>query len=167
MLDVLARQPQLAEDYLDAGGGSPLREAVFRESLRLHPSALAVLRHLREPLRVGEFELPAGVNTMIPLPLILRDSRFFERPDTFQPGRWLGAGEPPSVFLPFGGGARRCLGEALARAEAATVIPTVLRALRLMTLWPRRERMVLRGTALVPHRSVPVLVSDLQPKDRR
>jgi hypothetical protein len=28
----------------------------------------------------------------------------------------------------------------------------------LTPLWPRRERMVLRGTVLVPHRSVPVLV---------
>lgn len=160
MLDVLARHPQLADDYLAAGAGSPLREAVFDESLRLRPSALAVLRRLREPMRVGEYELPAGTNAMVPLPLILRDRHFFVRPDTFRPGRWLGAGEPPPVFLPFGGGARRCLGEALARAEAATIVPAVLRGLRLRPLWPRRERMVLRGTALVPHRSVPMLVSD-------
>lgn len=160
VLDVLARHPRLAEDYLAAGVGSPLRDAVFHESLRLRPSALAVLRRLREPLRIGQHELPVGTNTMVPLPLILRDPRFFERPDTFRPGRWLGAGEPPPVFLPFGGGARLCLGEALARAEAATVVPAVLRALRLTPLWPRRERMVLRGTALVPHRSVPVLASD-------
>ena len=160
MLDALARHPELAEDYLAAGPGSPLREAVLHESLRLRPSALAILRRLREPMRIGAYELPAGTNTMVPLPLILRDARFFEHPDAFQPGRWLGAGEPPPVFLPFGGGARRCLGEALARAEAATIVPRVLRALRLKPLWPRRERMVLRGTALVPHRSVPTLVSD-------
>jgi cytochrome P450 len=160
MLDVLARHPRLAEDYLAAGAGSPLREAVFHESLRLRPSALAMLRCLREPMRVGEFELPAGTNTMVPLPLVLRDPRFFEHPGSFRPGRWLGAGGPPPVFLPFGGGARRCLGEALARAEAATIVPAVLRALRLRPLWPRRERMVLRGTALVPHRSVPALASD-------
>jgi cytochrome P450 len=165
MLDVLARHPPLAEDYLAAGAGSPLREAVFHESLRLRPSALGVLRRLREPIQIGEYELPAGTNTMVPLPLVLRDPRFFDRPDAFQPGRWLGAGEPPPVFFPFGGGARRCLGEALARAEAATIVPTVLRAVRLRPLWPRRERMVLRGTALVPHRSVSALVFDSQPKD--
>jgi len=159
MFDVLARHPELAEDYLAAGEGSPLREAVLSESLRLRPSALAVLRRLREPLRAGEFELPAGTTTMVPLPLVHRDPRFFVRPETFRPGRWLGAGEPPPVFLPFGGGARRCLGEALARTEAAAVVPAVLRELRLRPLWPRRERMVMRGTALVPHRSVPVLAS--------
>jgi cytochrome P450 len=160
MLDSLARHPELAEDYLAAATGSPLREAVLSESLRLRPSALAVLRRLREPLRIGEFELPAGTNTMVPLPLIHRDPRFFERPDAFRPQRWLNAGEPPPVYRPFGGGARRCLGEALARSEAAVVVPAVLRELRLRPLWPRRERMVMRGTALVPHRSVPVLVSD-------
>jgi hypothetical protein len=160
MLDVLARHPEMAADYLEAGPGSPLREAVLSESLRLRPSALAVLRRLREPMRIGEYELPAGTNTMVPLPLIHRDPHFFERPEIFQPERWLGAEAPPPVYLPFGGGARRCLGEALARAEAAAIVPTVLRALRLVPLWPRRERMVLRGTVLVPHRSVPVLASD-------
>jgi len=160
MLDALARHPELAADYLAAGNGSPLRDAVLWESLRMRPSALAVLRHLREPLRIGEYELPAGTSTMVPLPLIHRDPHFFERPDSFRPERWLGAGKPPPVYLPFGGGARRCLGEALARSEAAVIVPTVLRALRLKPLWPRRERMVLRGTALVPHRSVPVLAAD-------
>jgi cytochrome P450 family 135 len=160
LLDVLARHPELAADYLAAGPGSPLREAVLRESLRLRPSASSILRRLREPLRVGEYELPAGTSTMVPLPLVHRDPRFFERPEAFRPERWLGAGEPPPVFLPFGGGARRCLGEALARAEVAAIVPTLLRALRLTPLWPRRERMVLRGTVLAPHRSAPVLVSD-------
>jgi cytochrome P450 len=160
LLDVLARHPELAADYLAAGAGSPLREAVLRESLRLRPSSSALLRRLREPLRVGEYELPAGTNTMVPLPLVHRDPRFFERPETFWPERWLPIEEPPPVFLPFGGGVRRCLGEALALAEVAAIVPAVLRALRLTPLWPRRERMVLRGTVLVPHRSVPALASD-------
>jgi cytochrome P450 len=166
MLDVLVRHPELAADYLAAGPGSPLRNAVLSESLRVRPSALAVLRRLREPMRAGEYELASGTNVMVPLPLIHRDPRFFERPEAFRPERWLGAEEPPPVYLPFGGGARRCLGEALARAEAATIVPTVLRALRLTPLWPRRERMVLRGTVLVPHHSLPVLALDRTRFDR-
>jgi len=35
----------------------------------------------------------------------------------------------------------------------------VLAAARLRPLWPRGERMVQRGTVLVPHRSTPVVVS--------
>jgi cytochrome P450 family 135 len=161
-LDGLARHPELAEDYLAAAAGEPLREAVLWETLRLRPSALAVLRRLREPMRVGEYELPAATNTMVPLPLIQRDPLFFERPESFRPRRWLSGEAPPSVYLPFGGGRRRCLGEALARAEVAAIVPTALRTLRFKPLWPRRERMVLRGTVLVPHRGVPVLATEVR-----
>jgi cytochrome P450 len=148
MLDALARHPKLAGDYLEAGPGSPLREAVLSESLRLRPSALAVLRRLREPMRVGEYELAPGTNSMVPLPLIHRDPRFFERPEVFRPERWFAADAAPPVYLPFGGGARRCLGEALARAEAAAIVPTVLRALRLVAaLAPSRAHGAARHRA--------------------
>jgi cytochrome P450 family 135 len=56
------------------------------------------------------------------------------------------------TFIPFGGGDRRCLGEALFRTYVDAIVPTVLRSLRLSPAWPAPERMVLRGTILVPHR---------------
>lgn len=160
LLDVLARHPRLAADYLEAGPESSLRAAVLAESLRLRPSALAVVRRLREPMRIGDYELPSGTNTMVPLPLIHRDPRSFEQPERFRPQRWLERGQPPALFLPFGGGARRCIGEPLARAEVKLIVPHALRALSLRPLEPRRERMVLRATVLVPEHSSPMIVRD-------
>jgi cytochrome P450 family 135 len=156
-LDRLARHPQLAADYLAAGHGSPLRDAVLSETLRMRPSALASLRKLREPLSVGGHELPAGTATMVPLPLVHRDPRVFPDHDSFRPQRWLTLEQTPPTYLPFGGGVRRCIGEALARAEVAAIVPAVLAAVQLTPLWPRAERMVLRGTVLVPHRSAPMI----------
>jgi cytochrome P450 family 135 len=158
MLDRLARHPALAADYLAAGDGSPLREAVLTESLRLRPSALAVLRRLTRPLDAGGHALGAGDNALLPLPLLHRDPARYEDPDVFRPARWLGDAVPPPTFLPFGAGARGCLGEPLARAEGAAIVPAVLEAVELRPLWPRTERMVLRGTVLAPHRSLPVVV---------
>jgi cytochrome P450 len=56
------------------------------------------------------------------------------------------------LFLPFGGGGRGCLGEALFRTYVRAIVPIVLRSLPLTPVWPVPERMVLRGTILVPHR---------------
>jgi cytochrome P450 family 135 len=91
---------------------------------------------------------------MVPIPLLHRDARAFPEPDAFRPQRWL-AEAPPGPYLPFGGGARRCLGEHLALAYVDALVRPVLRRVALQPLWPRPER-ILRGTILVPKRSAPM-----------
>jgi cytochrome P450 len=56
---------------------------------------------------------------------------------------------------------RGCIGEPLARAELRIVVPAVLAHLRVRAGWPRPERMVLRGTVLVPHRGAVVRATPL------
>jgi cytochrome P450 family 135 len=151
VLDRLGRSPELAERY---AARDDARAAIVRETLRLHPAAIAGLRRLTGPRAVAGHRLPAGVVVMVPIPLVHRDPVAWPEPDAFRLERWAAAGEPPpDVFLPFGDGARRCLGEHLARAYLDFVVPAILWRLRLRPLWPRPERMVLRGTILVPHRS--------------
>jgi hypothetical protein len=48
-----------------------------------------------------------------------------------------------------------CLGEHLAKAYVDALERPIRRRIRLRPLWPSTERMVLRGTILVPHRSAP------------
>lgn len=158
ILDRLAREPELAEDFL-ADPRSERSEAIVRETLRLRPPASGSLRKLLAPMRVGERELPADATVLAPTSLVHRDPRGFLDPDRFEPERWL-AGSPPSwPFFPFGGGARRCVGEALAQAEIETVVPAVLRTLKLTPGAPEPERMVQRATVLVPRRSLMVRAS--------
>jgi cytochrome P450 len=151
VLDRLARAPELAARY-----GAD-RDAIVSETLRLHPPAVAGLRRLAEPRAVAGHRLPAGVVTMVPIPLLHRDARLFSDPDAFRPERWRSA--PAPVYLPFGDGARRCLGEHLAHAYFAAIVPAILQRVRLRALRPRPERMVVRGTILVPHRSGPVVAT--------
>lgn len=156
LLERLSRDPQLAEGFaVDAR--SPLSGSVVRESLRLRPPAIGALRRLTTAMRLGGHELPAGTVTMIPIPLVQRDPRAFPEPNRFRPERWTASELREAPYLPFGGGARRCLGEHLAHSYIDTVVPTILRSLRMRTLWPGEERAVLRGTVLVPHRGALML----------
>jgi cytochrome P450 len=148
----LARDQRLQRSFADAGPG-PSQQAVVDEVLRLRPSASAGLRRLRAPMEVAGQRLPGGTHVLVPFPLLHRDAGHFAEPDRLRPERW--ATEPPGdvPFYPFGDGARRCLGEPLARLELAHVLATVLDHLRFEPVWPVPERMVVRGTVLVPHRS--------------
>ena len=153
VLDRLARDAAARERFVAAGADDPYRDAVVREELRLHPPALAVLRRLTASLEVAGHSLAPGTTVMLPIPLLHRDPHAFDAPDEFRPERWLGAGAREQCFIPFGGGMRRCLGEHLAQAYFAAVVPTVLRRVTLRPVRPQPERMVVRATTLVPHRS--------------
>jgi cytochrome P450 family 135 len=133
LLERVAREPGLSDAF---AAGPAASTGVVDETLRLRPAAIAALRRLIAPATVAGHELPAGVTVMLPIVLLQRES---------------------GVFLPFGGGGRRCLGEPLFRTYVDAIVPVVLRALRLSPAWPAPERMVLRGTILVPHRGALML----------
>ena len=123
-------------------------EDVVNETLRLWPPAFALLRRLIPARGVAGHALPAGVTVVVPLPLVQRDPRVFRDPDLFWPGRWSGA--DADAIAPFGGGARRCAGEPLARLYFDVLLPALLRRVRLAPVTAEPEPMVLRGTVLVP-----------------
>jgi cytochrome P450 family 135 len=146
----LAGRPTVAEQFLTEPGA---RRAIIAEVLRLRPSASAALRQLTEPMEIAGHVLSAGTVIACPSPLLHRDPIAFPDPDAFIPGRFNGGTPDGAPYFPFGGGMRRCIGEALAEAEFRAVLPAVLERWRFRRVWPREERMVVRATVLVPHRS--------------
>jgi cytochrome P450 len=146
----LAGRPAVAARFRTETGA---RRAIIAEVLRLRPSASAALRRLTQPMEIGGYMLAAGTTVACPSPLLHRDPTAFPNPEAFQPERF--ADGPPigAPYLPFGGGLRRCIGEALAEAEFRAVLPAVLERRGFRRIWPREERMVVRATVLVPHRS--------------
>ncbi|MFL5907605.1 MAG: cytochrome P450 [Solirubrobacterales bacterium] len=158
IVDRLSRHPGAAEQFLTSPE-SAAGDATVKETLRLHPPAAGVLRRLTLPMPLGEWVVPAGATVIMPIAMVQRDPRIWSNADAFRPERWLSE-TPPAFHFPFGGGARRCIGEPLALAEIRTVIPAILGRLSLRPIRPEPERMVVRGTVLVPQRSLLVTATD-------
>jgi cytochrome P450 len=154
LLDRLARHPQVAARFTPAA--DPAHAAFVNETLRVRPAVHSIVRPLIAPLTVAGHELPAGAVLTLPIPLVHRDPRIFDAPDEFRPERFLD-GPHPDAFVPFGGGARRCLGQALAELQMATIVPAILDRLVLRPVSRRPERQIVRATVLPPHRSALVI----------
>jgi cytochrome P450 len=117
------------------------------------------VRPLVAPLTVAGHDLPAGAVMTLPIPLVHRDHRVFDDPDAFRPERFLDQPHP-KAFVPFGGGARRCLGQALAELQAQAIVPAVLKQVRLRPVFREPDRQIVRATVLPPQRSALVVARD-------
>lgn len=83
-------------------------------------------------------------------------AELYPDPQAFRPERFLERSFGPGEFLPFGGGARRCIGAALALYEVKLILATLLRQHRL-ALTPACDRPLAprrRGFILGPSRPV-------------
>jgi cytochrome P450 len=100
--------------------------AVARETLRIHPVVPGVGRVLKKPRTVGGWDLPA--DTVVGCSIILAhfDPSVWPEPERFDPERFLGKRISPYRYFPFGGGIRRCIGEAFALYEMRVVLATLL-----------------------------------------
>jgi cytochrome P450 len=148
---VLARARAGEERYLDA---------VAREALRLRPVIPAVGRVVRgEPFRLGPYEIPEGVEINPSIRTIHSRPDLYPEPQAFRPERFL-AGNPPDTYtwVPFGGGARRCLGASFALLEMRLVLGRVLERAggALRAARPELERPRLRTITLGPRDGVRV-----------
>ncbi|MGI3902118.1 MAG: cytochrome P450 [Janthinobacterium lividum] len=87
--------------------------AAVAESLRFEPSVGSIARVTQEPIDLGGGRLPADRIVSLSTMSALRDEAVFERPDRFDIHR----ADQQRLHMVFGGGAHRCLGEGLAKAE--------------------------------------------------
>ncbi|AKJ05627.1 unspecific monooxygenase/hypothetical protein [Archangium gephyra] len=133
-------------------------DATLKETLRLVPVAPAVGRVLQRPMKVGGWDLPAGMGVMACAYLTHRRPDLWPEPERFNPERFLGKRPSPYEYFPFGGGARRCLGMAFATYEMRIVFAEVLRRVKLRPATPYSFQVSRRGVTLAPRGGVPVIV---------
>ena len=155
----LGRNPGLQQRAARAAreGDDDYLQAVLKESMRLHPILPMVLRTLMEPARIGGYDLPAGV-TIGPSILIAHSrSDNYPDPTAFDPERFLGKSPAPNTWIPFGGGARRCLGAGFALMEGTLVLRELLSVYRVDTVGS--DRTMVRNITSVPGRGARIRVT--------
>ncbi|HWJ68337.1 MAG TPA: cytochrome P450 [Nocardioides sp.] len=119
--DLLARTQRAADEGDDAW-----LEAVLKESMRLHPIIPMVVRTLMAPASVGGWDLPAGATVGPSILMSHQQESNFPDPDLFRPERFLGSDVPAlNVWIPFGGGVRRCIGAGFSLMEGVEVLREV------------------------------------------
>lgn len=112
------------------GDGESIARLV-REVLRLYPPAWIIGREALRDVTFSDGSRVPAKTTVFLAPLILhRSARYYSDPERFDPDRWRDFDPPAFAYVPFGGGARRCIGEEFAVRETALVLETLLRRFR-------------------------------------
>ena len=106
---------------------APYLKAVIQETLRVHPIVTETLRKLNRPLQLDGYLLPEGMGLAIATVLAHYQTQTWEDPEAFRPERFLERDYSPFVYMPYGGGHRRCLGAAFANYEMAMVLGVLLK----------------------------------------
>jgi cytochrome P450 len=105
----------------------PYLGAVIDETLRIRPITADTFRLLTRPWQFGKWLIPAGTAISASTVLVHSDPELWPEPHAFRPDRFLHTRPRPNVYLPFGGGSRRCIGATFARFEACVMLGTLLR----------------------------------------
>ena len=159
---------RLREELVHVVGAGPLApehvgkleylDATVKETLRLNPIISEVGRVLARPMRIGGWDLPAGVVAAPCIYLAHRRPDVWPEPERFDPERFIGRRPSPYEFFPFGGGVRRCLGMAFALYEMKVVLAEVASRVELRLATGYRMQRVRRSITLAPSKGMPVVV---------
>ena len=110
-----------------------LTRAVIEEAMRLYPPAPVMTRHAAVDVELGGVSVPAGTLIVIPVFAVHRHRKLWDDPDRFDPQRFMPERKAKlarTQFMPFGFGARTCIGNSFAMMEALAILATLVRGAR-------------------------------------
>jgi cytochrome P450 len=134
-------------------------DACIKEAMRMTPIAVFVSRNLARPMRIRDYEIPAGAIVAPALTLSHRRADIWGDPERFRPERFLEGGTAPTnQFFPFGGGRRTCVGMAFAGVEMRIVLARILSRVDLAITPDSKVQPEFRGFTITPSNAFQVSV---------
>lgn len=103
-------------------------QMVFKESMRMYPPIYIIARQTLEDFSLSEYIVPSRTIVLMSPYLIHRDSRFYPKPDEFNPHAWAeraGGQESRYTYFPFSVGPRSCIGQHYAWLEGVLVLASI------------------------------------------
>jgi cytochrome P450 family 138 len=165
----LRRHPEVLRRLVSEvdGGGSQFREATILEIQRTRPVIERTGRQVRAPsMELGRWTLTEGQVVMVSIYLMHNNEALFPHADRFDPDRFADGRPDTYEWIPFGGGARRCIGAAFAQLEMNVVLRTLLRHFTLEPTSERGERWHSRGIAYCPAKGGRAVVRRRRPHEQ-
>ena len=141
-----------AESLLDSP--MPYLDAVFKEALRIRAIPPFAFRTLGQDYSILNHRLKAGDNVALSMILLHHDERVFKKSKQFIPERFLEKEVGTYEFLPFGSGARRCIGSYFAKTEMRILAAYLLKGAKFELLTKTAPRLVLRHINAGPDRPI-------------
>jgi cytochrome P450 len=112
---------------------------VFKEAMRLYPPAYLTSRLAVRDVEIGGHRIKAGTDVVTNICTMQRRPEYFPDPDRFDPDRFDAANEktiPRGAYLPFGAGARICIGNNFAMMEGQLILATLAQRVELSLATP-------------------------------
>ncbi|MEU2000908.1 cytochrome P450 [Rhodococcus sp. NPDC019627] len=108
----------------------PKLEAVLKETLRLHPPLIILLRVAQGDFEVGGYQIAQGDLVAATPAISNRLAEDFPNPDAFDPERYIDPNQEDIVnrwtWIPFGAGRHRCVGAAFALMQLKAIFSILL-----------------------------------------
>jgi sterol 14-demethylase len=135
MKDVVAELDDLYADSSEisfqALRSIPRLESALKETLRLHPPLIILLRLVQEEIELAGHLIPAGTMVAASPRVSNRIAEDFPEPDLFDPGRYVDPNQADLqnrwTWIPFGAGKHRCVGNAFAMMQLKAIFSVILR----------------------------------------
>lgn len=140
-LELLALHPSKQNCFAEAAKDFDLPEnrayleSTVKEIIRLYPAAWMISHEVVRPHQIGNWSIPSGALIFVVPYTVHRDPRLWKQPNDFMPERFVASKNPSQIdryrYIPFGGGARFCIGRTLAELEIRIILEEIAKRFRL------------------------------------
>lgn len=158
---LLAHHPIITERLVNSldNGEDRYLAATVQEVLRHRPVFLFTIpRVVNAPFEIAGRTFYPPVHLVGCIHLMQHDPAVYEDPERFWPERFLAAEPPPKVWMPWGGGRKRCPGHHLAVLEMQLVLKAVVSELQILPVDSRIETARWRSVIVTPGRGSRILL---------